>query len=197
MTALVLAFDGLVANTLDARVESLQFALNAEGALGAVERIRVALPGRTFHEAATAIIGGDDATLVDLAALRAQQEFSRRLAHGVSLAVNARAYIERQRATGMSLVLRADSLRRDVERVLQLTDLELAFTLVRCPDDLPRARGMSTIEASYAAISTRLDALRTGERRALEYAADAADVARRFVGQAASAQGLDVDASHH
>ena len=193
----MLAFDGLIAHTLDIRVEALQEALNAEGVIIESERVQALLPGRTFLEAATAIVGDDDQTLSDLVALRAQQDVSQRLARGVSLAVNALEYVEAQRAAGIGLVLRSDSLRRDVERVLQLTDLELSFTFIRCPDDLPRTRGVGTLEASYAAISKRLDSLGVEDRTAIECTSDAANVARRLMGRADWAQHLDVSGSRH
>ena len=82
---------------------------------------------------------------------------------------------------GTSLVLRSDSLRRDVERVLQLTDLELAFAFVRCPDDLPKARGVSSLEGSYAAIIKRLDSLGVEDRSAIECTTRVVDVARRLI----------------
>ena len=197
MKVVVLAFDGLIADTLGARGEALQHALKAEGLNVEAERVRSVLPGRTLHEAAAAIVGDADQTLLDLVALRAQQDVSLRLARGVSLAMNSRAFVDAQRTAGTGLVLRSDSLRRDVERILQLTDLELAFTFVRCPDDLPRARGVSTLEGSYLAISKRLDSLGVLDRRAIECTLGAADVARRLVGRADAAEYLDVTASHH
>jgi beta-phosphoglucomutase-like phosphatase (HAD superfamily) len=195
--AVVVAFDGLVADTLELRAESLRQALHDESVAIESERLRSVLPGRTFPEATAALVGDEDQTLIDVVALRAQQGFSRRLAHGASLALDAGAFVDQLRAAGTSLVLRTDSLRRDVERVLQLTDLDLAFLFVRCPDDIPRARGVSTLESSYAAISARLDALGVGDRRAIEYTACAADVARHVLGQAYSTQRLVVDASRH
>ena len=197
MTAVVLAFDGLIANTLDARVECLQRALSAEGAGVEPELLRSVLPGRSFQEAAVALIGDKDQTLTDLVGLRAQRTASSHLARGVLLAPNVHAYVDAQRAAGVKLVLRADSLRRDVERVLQLTDLEHAFTLVRCADDLPRVSGTSTLEGSYAVISKRLDALRVGDRSAIECTVHAADVARRLIGRATSADHLEAGAPRH
>ena len=197
MTAVVLAFDGLIADTLDARTESLQYALSAEGIGIESGLLRSVLPGRTFLEAVTAVLGDTDPTVTDLAALRAQKDASLRFAHGVSLAPNAHAYVDAQRASGVRLVLRADSLRPDVERVLLLTGLEDAFTFVRCPGDLPRGRGVSTLEASYAAISKRLDALRVESRSAIECTSEVADVARRLIGRATSTGHLDVSGPRH
>ena len=195
MKALVLAFDGLVAETIELRAEALQQALAAEGIETEQRSVLHALPGRTLHEAISALVGDGDQTLIDLAALRAQQEVSTRMAQGVSLAENARVVMEAQRAAGTRLVLRADSLRRDVERVLQLTDLEFAFAIVRCADDLPRMRGVSTLEGSYAVIGQRLEALRVTERAAMECSAYAAGVASRTVGRAEHVSRLRAEAS--
>ena len=76
----------------------------------------------------------------------------------------------------------ADSVRRDVERVLQLTDLESAFTMVRCADDAPRIRGASMLDSAYGEITRRLDAsgLSTG-RTAFELGAYAVAVTQRYV----------------
>ena len=115
MTAVVLAFDGLIVDTLNARAESLLLALSDERIDVAPERVREVLPGRTFEEAVDALVGDSDPTVAELVALRAQREVSMRLARGVSLAMHAHAFVEAQRAMGAKLVLRTDSLRRDVE----------------------------------------------------------------------------------
>lgn len=194
MQTLIVAFDGLVAETLQLRAAALDRALTREGVDVSLPAALLAVPGRTLHEAIAVLVGDNDQTLVDMVALRAQQDVSTRMGQGVSLAMNARAFIDAQRPIGARLVLRADSLRRDVERVLQLTDLEWAFTFVRCSDDLPRARGVSSVEGAYVAINQRLDALGGGDRRAVEYTAHAADIARRVMGHASVTQRLDATA---
>ena len=182
MHALIVAFDGLVADTLDLRADAIAATLGAEGIAVTPDRIRHALPGRALFETVELLLGPTDPTLADVVVLRAQQHISERMAQGVALTPNARVWIDVQQSAGARLVLRADSVRRDVERVLQLTDLEPAFTMVRCADDAPRIRGASTLDSAYGEITRRLDASRVSTgRTAFELGAYAVAVTRRYV----------------
>ena len=184
MGDIVVAFDGLIAETLELRSEALAEACLAEHVPQRDAEIRHALPGRTLREAVWQLLGDEDATRDDLIAIRAQHDVSRRLAHGVLLAPHALTFLRAHQAAGDRLVLRADSVRRDVSAVLGITQLESVFTLVRCTDDAPRVAGRASIEGSYAAIRTRLGSLGPSrDRVALEYGAYAADVAREFLGE--------------
>lgn len=163
--ALIVAFDGLLFDTLDVRADALIAALHTEHMHLARNAVRDALPGRSLWEASEFLVESGDHTLVDLVALRAQRTVSQRVAQGVSLAPHAREWIEGQRSTGTRLVLRADSVRRDVERVIQLAELEFAFAMIRCSDDLPHTRGVSSLENSNLAIARRLHGLGVSRRQ--------------------------------
>lgn len=185
MSAIVIAFDGVLADTLAIRTQAIEAIASREGVSIAVDRAAEVVPGNSLFEAISALVSPSDQSLVDLLTIGAQQLISRRLAQGIDLAEGARAWIDRQRAANSRVVLRADSIRRDVDRVLQLTELEHAFAFTRCADDLPRLTGKSSLESAYAAISIRLDGLRisTG-RSAVEVTESGAAVARTVLGTA-------------
>ncbi len=187
MTVRVVAFDGLLAETLDLRADAIMAAAAAERLLLVREEVLAALPGRSLFECVELLCQHStpprgDATLCELLALRAQRHVTDRMAQGVTLSASMCTWIDAQRATGARLVLRADSLRRDVERVLQLTDLEFAFAFTRCADDQPRTAGASTLRSAYIAITQRLDrSAAPMERSALEVSTYAATIAAPFV----------------
>ncbi len=183
MNALIIAFDGLLAETLGVRTDAVLEALRGEHIEPERALVAAALPGRTLHEEIRRVSASTDETLLDLLTLRAQALLSARIAQGIAIAPNAQAFLARTRAAGTRLVLRSDSARRDVERVLALGDLESTFAFVRCADDLSAVSGGSSLERSYIAITRRLDALGGGgDRAALECSAPAAETARRYVG---------------
>jgi beta-phosphoglucomutase-like phosphatase (HAD superfamily) len=199
-TATVVAFDGVVADTLELRARALDEALAAaaarlqlDGAIHAVDS-RQAMPGRTFAEAARellpVLIAGDahDAppreTLVDLIAVDAGRRYSNALSNGVSLQRDAGELLSTLAASGR-LVARADSARHDVDAMLSLAGLEGAFTFVRCSDDAPRAIGAPSLQGSWLAIDQRLLAAGVviANRAAIEVAEIALEVARPFAGR--------------
>ena len=136
---LILAFDGLVADTIPIRAEALQQALaqwTEDSTTGpTLERWSAALPGRSLLEAAEQVLGTGDPTRTELVAHRAAQLASDAVRRGVRLTEGIDAFLGAQRTAGVLCVLRADSPRRDVEHVLGMTGLDTAFTIVRCADD--------------------------------------------------------------
>ena len=196
MTALIIAFDGILVDTLDIRADALLAALNSHGSPATRDTVRDALPGRSLFESVELLVGHTDQTLADLVTLQTQRAVSTRMAHGVSLAPNARDWIEARRATGSRLVLRADSIRRDVDLVLEQTEMALAFSIVRCADDLPRTRGASSLGSAYTAITRRLDALGvSGPRTAFERGAYARDGALKHVSHVHAAHDFSLPSS--
>lgn len=180
MDCAVVAFDGVLANTLTLRAQAIAESIANdlandidESVSVSVAQIVLELPGRTLHECIRHVLsriasraGRElDETLVDIMGLQAQRAFSGRILQGIDLMPSALAIIHWAQAHRVRLVLRADSHRRDVEGVLRQWDLESAFTLVRCADDLPRTMNDSTVYTSYVAIAARLDALDVGARR--------------------------------
>lgn len=208
--ALVLAFDGIVADTLTLRRDALIASARAEQWMLSQSRAEELLPGRTLQECLLQLFTEQanqlannvdhdqphvtvndpnvDHALVDLVALRADRMVAERMRQGVMLVVGAQERIRVCQAAGTRLVLRSDGWRRDVEPALAQLGLELAFTFARCADDLPRVAGASSVGSSYAAIVHRLDTLRVStERRGYEASAYAADVARFHLGSSTNA----------
>ena len=184
LPALILAFDGVVADTLGLRADGIAEALRDDEIDFDRAEILATLPGRSLYEAVDLLTATTDTVLIELATLRAQQWVSLRLARGVVITEFARTMLSSV-ATGTRTVLRADSIRRDVEPILRQAGLEDAFTLVRCSDDAPRVPGATSLESSYAEITRRLDLLRmSAERTAIEADHRVAVVARHYVGSA-------------
>ncbi|MCC6242393.1 MAG: hypothetical protein IT353_06105 [Gemmatimonadaceae bacterium] len=167
---IVLAFDGIVADTLALRGEALRQAIAQVGddhleVATLARSIDALMPGRTFYEVARELqrmmlpsathgVREIDETWCDLVSHSAQQRQSIIMAHGTSLTEDFRAWLSRTE-TPTDWVLRADSYRRDVERWLGLTDLEHCFRMIRCADDLPRGTTRDSVEESYRAICDR------------------------------------------
>ncbi len=188
-TIAIVAFDGLIADTLPLRARAVAEAISAEYPLTTVEDVICTVGGRSISEAVdAALVGcheatGDD-TMRDLIVLRAQRACSTAISQGVPLCRNTREWVRQQSAAGQRLVFRADSSRRDVDQLLQLSGLEQSAMFVRCSDDLPRCVGDSSVERSYAAIDARLHAhfLSREGRLALERSSLAARAASRHIG---------------
>ncbi len=167
----ILAFDGIVADTLPQRATVLAHAMAIEWApLGVhvhVDDLLPLLPGRTFGECVTEAVRQlpalqqvrvrHDATAHDLIAMRAQRDWGAAVAHGVPLRDGVLHRLHAEVARGVRLVLRSDSQRREVEPVLRLAGLEDSVLFLRCADDLPRTAGLTTLQGSYEAIDVRLD----------------------------------------
>lgn len=168
-SAVILAFDGLLVDTLGLRADAVETMLRTEGIVVTRSDVLRALPGRSLFETVESLAGPADQTRADLVTIQAQLRVSTRMAQGVDIVPAAAAWLQSLRSVGARVVLRADSVRRDVERVLQLSELEHAFAVVRCADDLPRLTGASSLDGSYAAITARLDRLLvSAERTACE-----------------------------
>ena len=149
------------------------------------------MQGRSLDEAVEAALGARvevpavefDATLRDLAVLRARRSFTAMVAHGVPLRDGATDWIASRAASHGRIILRADSARRDVERLIAFTGLEDIVAFVRCADDLPRIFGASSPECAWSAIAGRLAAQRVALEQcvALECSDLSATVARKYL----------------
>lgn len=182
MRAIIVAFDGLLCDTLGLRADAIVHAAQHDGVSFSHDHVMQRVGGRSLYECVVAAMGDSDPTACELITLRAQHQLSQRMSQGVSITANAHTWIEQQRRAGVRIVLRADALRRDVERVLRYTELEYSFTFVRCVDDLPRVAGKGSLECSYLAITARLTSLGiSAERFALECDEFALDIARHSV----------------
>ena len=191
---IIMAFDGIIADTLPLRAQALADAIALEcGSLGVSVDAQVLsplllplLPGRTFGECMVVAVEQIpallhdtvrlDLTLHDIMALRAQRAWSATVAHGVPLRDGVRDHLQTLVARGARIVVRSDSQRRDVEPLLRLAALEDSMLFLRCADDLPRRAGVTSLQASYEAIDARLDRLRipSTQRDAVEVPGGAA-----------------------
>lgn len=184
MSAVVIAFDGVLAESLDLRAGAIVEALVEVGATADFATVRQALPGRSLAEVVALVMRTPDTTLADIATMRAQRSLTAQFAHGVGFRADAAEWLDAQRASGARLVLRADSARRDVERALQFADFASMFTFVRCADDLPRDAALSSLANAYAHIVQRLARLpSTQPCRAIEVSDYATQVAEQYLGR--------------
>ncbi len=171
--AIVVAFDGLVVDTRAARGLALSEAVSAEFAPCAIEEAMPLLAGRSLEEAIEAALPTQvDATTRDLTVLRARRAYSGMVQQGIPLQPDAASWLRARALAGERIVLRADSARREVERLLQLSGLDELLAFVRCADDLPRAIGVASLPQSWRAIAGRLEALRVAPERCVAYECD-------------------------
>lgn len=185
MPALILAFDGALADTLPLRAHAIADACAAEFHPRTPEQVRAIIAGRTMLEASLALFPAEassDPTLPELVALRAQRAFRHLVQHGVPLRADIVRHIQDAVVQGTRIVVRADSERRDVEPLLAMASLEHQVSLLRCSDDAPRGPGAS-IGRSWQAIDVRLTAMQqpAAERIAWETGESTAAAARPFV----------------
>lgn len=189
--AVVVAFDGPFAATLEARCIALSDALATHDVRTARSPDPSDLAGVTFAECARGL-GVEDETVVDLVSLTAERAFEAQGAGGWPVDPALLLVLRDHGAAGRRLVLRADSSRRLVERALSLAGVAELFSLVRCSDDLPRAAAASSLESSWTAIDRRLTAfgVTPQQRLALE-PAPARAVAARFARTDPHARSVD------
>ena len=185
MNVLVVAFDGLIADTIGLRADAIIESLHTHDLSADAAEVRAMLPGRTVSEVLRELAPTSDETTLDLLALHAGRGCSSRCAQGVVVAHDLSTFLQRAQMAGTSVIVRSDSPRNDVERILALSGHLLAFRMVRCADDPPSVRGASSVARSYTAILRRLDAPGGGaDRAALEVSVHATAVASRFLGRA-------------
>ncbi len=194
---IIVAFDGIVADSLPLRAQALAEAIRSECGLDeqtlAAHELLPLMVGCSFSEAVgNAMVRclslqrspcRTDITLHDIIAMRAQRRWASIAEYGVSLHDGVAVQLHREMSRGRRLVLRSDSQRREVEPVLRLANLEDSMLLVRCSDDLPRRVGVASLQASYEAIDARLDRLhipRT-QRCAVEASVETAGLALGYV----------------
>ncbi len=191
--ATVVAFDGLIACTASARALAVSDAVTVEYSTCTSEEALRYLPGLSLDEAVEAALRDRwtdpglplDATVRDLTVLRARRGYSAMVAQGLSLRDGVIGWTTAYASLHGRLILRAESARRDVERILAFSGLDDVVSFVRCADDLPRVPGAGTLASSWRAIETRLGAqgVKLSTCTALECNALCADTARPVVAQ--------------
>jgi HAD superfamily hydrolase (TIGR01509 family) len=136
--AVLVEFDGVLADTRSARRAALFDALEEDGVTLSESEYRdrcSAMPVRAAVRAAyDARCRVADDTAIELAAVRAEQRFSVAVKSGLSLTAGARAFVEAAQAqTRLGIVSRA--ARSDIEATLSLAQLEHAFEFIIADDD--------------------------------------------------------------
>jgi beta-phosphoglucomutase len=136
--AVLLEFEGVIADTRDARCTALLDSVREEGVVLTADEYAdhcATLPVREAVRAALTLrsLGADD-TLVEITALKAERRFSGLLETGVSLCDGARTFIDAlQGQARLGIVSRA--ARREIDPVLALAGIEHAFEFVIADDD--------------------------------------------------------------
>lgn len=133
---LVIAFDGILFDTLEFRAIAVAEALAAEGVVATTERVLSVLPSLSLAEAVRAAANSSvDETTLDLASLRAERAISELGSRGAALNVTVRDKLRRAAAV-TRIVVRADSRRREVDELLVLAELDSVVSFCRCSDDV-------------------------------------------------------------
>ncbi|GEM_PF-1559508 len=201
---LVVAFDGLLFDTLKFRAQAVVDALRHEGIRANMDVVMQALPSRSIGETVRAVVVAQvahtrmvahnvDETSLDIAVLRAERSLSALASSGAVMHVKLAEQIRRA-APVTRIVVRADSRRREVDELLRLTELDSLLAMTRCSDDAASGQRMdaraSTLRRSYSQIVGRMTANQnllgnaTGPGIALECSELAREVAREFGFQA-------------
>jgi len=150
--AVLLEFEGVLAETRDARRRALTRALADEGiVLTEAEHAEccAAMPVRSAVRAALALRGihGDE-TRADLLTLRSERHFAALVETGLSLADGAVAFIESMHGqVRLGIVSRAS--RREIEPTLSLAGIDHSFEFIIADDDafLPKPASVSYLAA--------------------------------------------------
>lgn len=131
----VVAFDGLVAETLSLRAQAVADAIDHVGVGTKTHDVRELIAGRSIAEAVRLACGTDaDETIIDLATLHARRICAGAMSGPVTLAPGAAEWIQRASAR-VRVVVRSDSLRQDAERVLDSAGLAMFVSMMWCSDD--------------------------------------------------------------
>lgn len=141
--AVLLEFDGVVADTRGARRSALVDALHDEGVqLDERQYLEccASMPVRASVRAAFATHNvAADETAIELAALRAERNFNSLIGSGISLADGIRELIELlQTQTRLAIV--SSATRSEIDAVLTMAHLDHAFEFVIAGDDAYRPK---------------------------------------------------------
>jgi beta-phosphoglucomutase-like phosphatase (HAD superfamily) len=136
--AVLLEWDGVLADTGAARRDALLRALADEGVAWSVEDFDAHCAGLDVHSAAAAAVQqtrGDDPALVDLLVLRAGRSFTERLARGVTLQHGVLEFLHGAEARArLAIVSRAS--RAETDLFLRLSALDGLMACVFTADDV-------------------------------------------------------------
>jgi beta-phosphoglucomutase-like phosphatase (HAD superfamily) len=191
--ALLLEWEGVLADTRVARRDALVRALAAEGVSISASACEACSEGRSVRAAAAAALqqaGLSDPTLAELLAMRAERSFLAGLSGGIILTPGAATFVDQaQRHVRLAIATHAGRAETDV--LLRISGLESAFATIVTADEVPEAPS----PALYARALAQL-----GRVRAVAPAAAVAlgDTAASFrAARAAGLRSLAVGAPAH
>lgn len=178
--AVLLEWEGVLADTGLARRESLLRALADEGVSFDATAYDSCCGGLDVHAAASAAVarsGRDDPVLADLVALRAGRAFAERLSQGVILQPGAARFIsELQHRARIAIVTRAS--RAETNVVLGMSGLAPAVACVVTADDVRTPPPAPAVYEQALRHLSRMRAVRTDRVVALVDGSAAARAAR-------------------
>jgi beta-phosphoglucomutase-like phosphatase (HAD superfamily) len=157
--AVLLEWEGVLADSGAARRESLRHALVAEGVTAHALDDEDGCAGLDTSAAARAVLaraGRDgDHTLAELIAVRAGRAFAERLAQGFTMQAGATAFVAAAEARSR-LALTTRATRAETEIFLRLSGLETAFSHVVTADDvLHLPPSPELFDQAYASLARR------------------------------------------
>jgi beta-phosphoglucomutase-like phosphatase (HAD superfamily) len=164
--AVLLDWEGLLADTGSSRREALALALAAEGVALDDTTYEDRCVGRSLRSVVASSLGwraGDD-TLVELVALRVQRELTARLAQGFVVAPGVARFVEHAQLRGPVVIVTAAG-RDETDAALRLAGLRDSFSAIITADDVPEdAPSPTQIDAAMAHLSRRRGASLARER---------------------------------
>jgi beta-phosphoglucomutase-like phosphatase (HAD superfamily) len=155
--AVLLDWEGLLADTAGNRRAAIALALSAEGVAfdeGAYDDRFAGRSLRSIVASALSWRAGDD-TLVELVSLRAQRELVARLAQGFVVAPEVVRFVEHAQLRAPVMVVTAAG-RDETDAALRLAGLRDSFAAIVTADDVPEdAPSPTQIDAALAHLSRR------------------------------------------
>jgi beta-phosphoglucomutase-like phosphatase (HAD superfamily) len=161
LDAVLMEFDGVLADTGAARREAITTVFGEEGVFLSETEYRGTCAGRSTADAVRGVIAlrslTMDETATELLALRVERAFSSHLSKGLVLVDGAQQLVERLAASvRLGVVSRAS--RRDIEFIVSLAQLEHAFSCIIGAED---AYPPKPSPAPYLAALRRLERKRS------------------------------------
>lgn len=159
----LLDWEGLLADTADARCAALGGALTDEGVAFDGAALEYHCAGRSVRAAASRLLGprAGDPTLVELVAVRAERAFARRLAQGFAIDPAAARFAELAQLRAPLVVVTAAG-RAETDAALRLAGLHDSCAAIVTADDVG---GDAPIPASYELALAHLGRRRTVKAR--------------------------------
>jgi beta-phosphoglucomutase-like phosphatase (HAD superfamily) len=138
LDAVLLEWEGVLADTASARRDALARALSAEGIALDTAACSTLRDDEWPDDAVASVLaqlGRADPTLAELVALRATRAFAERLGQGFVLLPGAREFVERAQVAARVAIV-TGAMRAETEFMLRLAGLEDAVSTIVCSDDV-------------------------------------------------------------